>query len=104
VRQIGSGQRPIRSYIEGVIVRVIAVLLAVLMMTGAATQVWAAPDVASAIDDDAPALDPAVVPEPVAVPMLDRQEPIGVCAPRRAPTGRLHAVFVFRPPRLVASR
>ena len=87
--------------------RVIALLLAVVMMTGAATQVCASPDVTGAVDavdDDAPGPDPAVLPEPVAVPLPDLGEPVDRCAPRPAAPGRIHAVFVFRPPRLVASR
>jgi hypothetical protein len=87
-----------------VLVRVIALLLAVVMMTGAATQVCASPDVAGAVDDDAPGLDPAVLPEPVAVPLPDRREPVSTCAPRPVAPGRMHAVFVFRPPRPVTSR
>lgn len=90
----------------------IALLLAVVVVTGAAAQVWASPDTTSApisaptsaIDDDGPGLLPAVLLEPVAVPLPDRREPVGTCAPRRDVPGRLHAVFVFRPPRPVASR
>ena len=100
--------------------RVIALVLAVVMMTGAVAQVWASPDDAGAvagaapgsppgsppgsIDDDGLALDPAVLPEIVAVPLPERREPVSTCAPDRDVPGRLHAVFVFRPPRPIASR
>jgi len=86
-----------------VFVRVIALLLAVMMMTGARGQVWASPDVTSVVDD-APDRDVPVQPASVAVPLPERREPVCIEAPRSPARGRLHAVFVFRPPRLFASR
>lgn len=84
--------------------RIIVLVLAVLMMTGAAGQaVEASPEVASLIDD-APNQDPPILPVQVMVPLLDLQAPIRTCAPRSRSRGRMHAVFVFRPPRLIASR
>jgi hypothetical protein len=91
-----------------VLVRVIALLLAagimLGMMTGAATQLCASPDVSSAVDDDSSTLDPAVLPEAITVPLPDRRDRVSACAPVHGAPGRLHAAFVFRPPRLVASR
>jgi len=86
-----------------VFVRVIALVLSVMMMTGAREQVCASPDVTSAVDD-APDLDTAVLPAPVDVPLPDRRSPVCVEAPLARACGRMHAVLVFRPPRLVASR
>jgi hypothetical protein len=86
-----------------VVVRILALLLAVLMMTGAAAQVCASPDVVSQIDD-APDLETPVVPAVVVVPRPGLRTPISIEAPRSLGRGRLLAVFVFRPPRLVASR
>lgn len=87
------------------VVRILALLLAVLMMTGAAAQVCAAPDVASEVEiDDVPELDTPVVPAPVAAPRPGLRAPVSIEAPRSLGRGRLLAVFVFRPPRLVASR
>jgi hypothetical protein len=87
-----------------VLVRVIALLLAVMMMTGAATQVCASPDVTSAVDDDFQSLDTPILPAPIVVPRPDRAQPVSACAPGTAVHGRRHAVLVFRPPRPVASR
>jgi hypothetical protein len=91
-----------------VLARVIGLVLAIVMMTGAAVQVCASPGASSAaacaIDDDPPALDPAVLPSVVAVPLPDRRVPAASCAPHQDAPGRLHAVFVFRPPRPIASR
>lgn len=83
--------------------RIVALLLAVLMMTGAAAQVCASPDVASEIDD-APDQEMPIVPAMVAAPRPGLGSPISIEAPRSLGRGRLLAVFVFRPPRLVASR
>ncbi len=82
--------------------RVIALLLAVMMMTGARAQVWASPDVTSVVDD-APDEGHAL-PVSVAVPLPERRELVCIEAPGSPARGRLHAVFVFRPPRLFASR
>jgi hypothetical protein len=85
-------------------VRVIALLLAVLMLAGVAGQVASAsPDVVCAVDDvpdgDAPALVESAV---MLVPEL--QLPIRFDGMRAPALGRMHAVLVFRPPRLLASR
>jgi hypothetical protein len=85
-------------------VRVIVLLLAVIMMTGTAVQVaTASPDVASEIDD-APDVGAPVMQAHVAVPVPGCRGPIRIEAPPASARGRMHAVLVFRPPRLVASR
>jgi len=84
-------------------VRVLALLLSVMMMTGAMGQVCASPDVTGVVDN-APDLDTPALPAPVAVPLPDRREPVCIEAPLMCACGRMHAVLVFRPPRLVASR
>jgi hypothetical protein len=84
-------------------VRILALLLAVIMMTGAAAQVCASPDTANEIDE-ALDLDMPALPAPVTVPLPDPREPVCIEAPCSLGRGRLLAVFVFRPPRLVASR
>jgi hypothetical protein len=86
-----------------VFVRVIALLLSVMMMMGARGQVCASPDVTSVVDD-APDLDTPVLPVPVAVPLPDLRKSVCIEAPLACARGRTHAVLVFRPPRLVASR
>jgi hypothetical protein len=87
-----------------VLARVLALLFAVIMMmTAVAAHVCASPDVSSEVDDP-PDLDSPILPAPVAVPRPDRREPVRIEAPRAFARGRLHAVVVFRPPRLVASR
>jgi hypothetical protein len=86
-----------------VVVRVIALVLSVLMMAGAMGQVCASPDVTTVVDD-APELDPAVLPAPVDVPLPDPRKSVCIEAPLACARGRTHAVLVFRPPRLVASR
>lgn len=86
------------------VVRILALLLAVLMMTGAAAQVHASPDVTSEIDDAPEDLDTPIVPAVVVVPRPGLRTPVSIEAPRSLGRGRLLAVFVFRPPRLVASR
>jgi len=80
------------------VVRLIALLLAVMMMTGTATQVCASPEVAGAIDD-APDVVTPVLPEPVAVARPDHRPAIQIEAPRSSSLGRSHAVMIFRPPR-----
>jgi hypothetical protein len=90
-----------------VVVRLLAFLVAVLMMTAAATPGSASFDpttAVTAIDDapDAVDLGPAILPVPVVVPGPSRRAPVRVEAPRSLPRGRMHAVLVFRPPRLVA--
>jgi hypothetical protein len=51
-----------------VFVRVLALLLSVMMMTGAMGQVCASPDVTGVVDN-APDLDTPALPAPVAVPL-----------------------------------
>jgi hypothetical protein len=88
--------------LKTVIVQMIALLLAVLMMTGGTAQVCASPEVTSLVDD-APELDAPILPARVTAPPVLR-EPVCIEAPRCLARGRTHAVFVFRPPRQVASR
>jgi hypothetical protein len=85
-----------------VLVRAITLLLAVILMTGATGPMSASPDVASVVDD-APELDTPILPA-LDVPLPDLREPVSIEAPRSLARGRMHAVFVFRPPRRVASR
>jgi hypothetical protein len=85
-------------------VRVIALLLAVLMMTGGLAQVvCASPDVAAAIDDAAD-VDVAMVPVVATVMPPPRRARADVAVPPSPAHGRKHAVLVFRPPRGFASR
>ncbi|HET7502347.1 MAG TPA: hypothetical protein VFK02_15115 [Kofleriaceae bacterium] len=78
----------------------ITLVLAVVMMTAAVTQVCASPVVASAVDD-APDVEPALPAssQPVVLPEPDCREQVIPCVPDAPPAGRLHAVLVFRPPR-----
>lgn len=81
--------------------RVISLVLAVLMMTAAASQVCASPAVAGVVDD-APDADLALPapPPPLAVPEPERGgEQASACMPEAPLVGRIHAVRVFRPPR-----
>lgn len=85
-------------------VRVIVLLLAVLMVTGLAGQAASAsPDAVSAVDETPDVDTPAVV-ESAVVQTPERQPQIRVAGPAIPTHGRMHAVQVFRPPRLVASR
>jgi hypothetical protein len=86
-----------------VLVRILALLLAVMMMTGTVAEVWASPDVTSVVDDT-PDIDSPVPLAEVAPPMLEPRLSTCTSAPLLHSTGRMHAVLVFRPPRLVASR
>jgi len=90
-----------------VALRVITLLLAVVLMTTAATSVSASdlttPDaVANIVADDTPDVDTPVVPAATTVVIPDRllvqlpSEPVALDA------GRMHAVTVFRPPRATA--
>jgi len=78
--------------------RVIALLLAVMMMTGCAAQVYAQADTASEIDD-APGLVTPIAPAPMPVAAPEGREPVRIEAPLSPVCGRTHAVLVFRPPR-----
>jgi hypothetical protein len=79
--------------------RIVALLLAIVMMAGTATQVCAAPgiDVAAAVDDGADVAAPSFS-EPVAVARPDHRAAASIEAPE-APPSRAHAVLIFRPPR-----
>jgi len=81
-----------------VFARVIALLLAVMMMTGSAVQVYAQADTASEVDD-APALLVPTAPVPLAVVAQEGRAPARIEAPLAPVSGRMHAVLVFRPPR-----
>ncbi|HZJ66999.1 MAG TPA: hypothetical protein VFD36_26015 [Kofleriaceae bacterium] len=84
--------------------RVIVLLLAAVIMTGAMTQgACASPDVVSAVDP-ASDVDTPVVPEPAVMSAPVPQRPVRIEATQAPALGRMHAVLVFRPPRLVASR
>jgi hypothetical protein len=94
--------------LELVLARIFALLLAIGMVTGTATRAYAsldgAFDVPSEIDD---AVDAAVLPrvaEPIPVAVPQRPQPICSSAPGSPIGGRMHAVLIFRPPRLLASR
>ena len=84
-------------------VRVITLLLAVIVMTGAATSVSAdlapADDITS-VDGDASA-DPvvAVVPADQLAAVPPRPISRFVSVPSTPEVGRMHAVSIFRPPR-----
>jgi hypothetical protein len=85
-------------------VRVIVLLLAVVMMAGIAGQAASAsPDAISAVDET-PDVDTPVVVESAVVQIPERQPPMRVDGPAVPTHGRMHAVLVFRPPRLVTSR
>jgi hypothetical protein len=85
-------------------VRAIVLLLAVLMLTGLAGQVASAsPDAVCAVDD-VPDVDAPAFVESAVTLALEHQPPIGVDEPHASTRGRMHAVLVFRPPRLLASR
>jgi hypothetical protein len=87
------------------LVRLIAFLLTVIVMTATAAEVRASTAiVASLAVDDAPELDLPNLPEPVAATRPDHRQPILIKAPRAPAPGRMHAVMIFRPPRLLASR
>jgi hypothetical protein len=80
-------------------VRLIALLLAVMMMTGTAAEVCAASDIIVAIDD-APDLDMPNLLEPSELARPDHRSPIqSSSAPGASALGRMHAVMIFRPPR-----
>ena len=82
----------------------IVLLLAAVIMTGAMTQAaFASPDVVSAVDP-ASDVDTPVVPEPAVMSAPVPQRPVRIEATQAPALGRMHAVLVFRPPRLVASR
>jgi hypothetical protein len=81
-----------------VFARVVALLLAVMMMTGAAAQASALANPASEVDD-APYVVVPIAPEPVAVAIPERRAPARIEAPWAPACGRIHALVIFRPPR-----
>ena len=86
------------------IVLLLAAIMTIGMMTGAMTQsACASPDVVGAVDPAAD-VDTPVVPEPAVMPAPAPRRPVCIEAPQVSTRGRMHAVLVFRPPRLVASR
>jgi hypothetical protein len=102
-----------------VFVRVLSWLLTVVMMagtvTGARASVDAVPGVAGDVGVALDALDGEDGqdsqdgmmpwgPEPVAVAAPTGQGPVRIEASRSLTRGRMHAVLIFRPPRLAASR
>jgi hypothetical protein len=86
-----------------VLVRIIVLLLAVLVVTGNAAEVCASPDVTSMLEE-APTPDPLILPVEVMVPGPSLQVPVRSDVPPVDSRGRRYAMFVFRPPRLFASR
>jgi hypothetical protein len=86
-----------------VLVRITGLLLAVMMVTGRVGEVWASPDVTSVVDDT-PDLDLQLPLTEVTIHVLEPWLPTYISAPPLHSSGRMHAVLVFRPPRLVASR
>lgn len=86
-----------------VLVRLIALLLTVMMMTGGVEHALGSPDSMTAIDD-ASELDAPVVPVQVTVVAIHPREPFGPNAAAPPEVGRIHAALVFRPPRAAASR
>ncbi len=89
--------------------RVIALLLAVvvasgavLAMVGASPAVAASLDVAGPVDDGAQDPEPAIAVVPIAVPAPVRRELQLVVAPPAELPGRLVLASVFRPPRRFA--
>lgn len=95
--------------------RVLAWLLAVVIVTGTAARaqasLGAAGDVGYAVDsegglDGLDGLD-GMMPhgaDPVPVATPDGPDPVRIEASRSLTRGRMHAVLIFRPPRVVASR
>lgn len=87
--------------------RLFAVVLAIVMVVGAAAQLSAAQlsvaDVAGGDGgalDDSLAQDLLIAPDAVAVlPVPARSRSLGSPTPLGASCGRMHAVSVFRPPR-----
>ena len=81
-------------------VRLLALLLAIVVAAGAASPVLAAaPDAVSQIDDSALDPEPALACAAVALVVPARRELPQIVAPREPSLGRLHAAWVFRPPR-----
>jgi len=88
---------------------VIVLVLALLMGTGATSQVSGtvmAPDVAAAVPslDEAPDADPAITETAAMFEAPARTELRQFAASSGESTGRRHGISIFRPPRSVASR
>jgi hypothetical protein len=84
-------------------VRVIALLLAAVMMVGVVGQVAFASEELVCAVEEAPDIDTPGVLESV-TPARERRRPGPVEGSMTSTYGRMHAVLVFRPPRGVASR
>jgi hypothetical protein len=82
--------------------RIVALLLAIVVMVGTATELRgsdAMADVAGAVaGDDAPDVVVPSLAEPVALARPDHRPIASIEAPAE-PAGRSHAVLIFRPPR-----
>lgn len=87
-----------------VIVLLLAAIMAIGMMTGAMTQTACATPGVACMVDPAFDVDTPVVPEPTVMSAPLHRVPVRIEAPQAPAHGRMHAVLVFRPPRLVASR
>jgi hypothetical protein len=112
---IDSGHAAIWPYVEVVLVRVVAWLLAVVIVTGTAARAHASLDAAGDVGYAAASVDgldgldglDGMMPhgaDPVAVATPDGPDPVRIEASRSLTRGRMHAVLIFRPPRLAASR
>jgi len=81
-------------------VRLLALLLALVVAAGVASPgLAAAPDLVSQPGDGAADPEPALVSAPVALALPARHELASIAAPHEPASGRLHAPWVFRPPR-----
>jgi hypothetical protein len=88
-------------YSESVLLRIVALLLAIAMVGVAPHAMHALAEVASEVDELG---DPTASPsEAVIVPWPDRGSALNA-ASRSQARGRVHTTLVFRPPRLFASR
>jgi hypothetical protein len=94
------GHRRSWSYIDAVIVRLLALLLALVVAAGVVSPALAAAaDAVGQLDDSAPDPAPAIASQPVAMSAPVRRELAPVAAPPSQPDGRLFLAPVFRPPR-----
>ena len=82
------------------IVRIFALLLALVVAAGAVCPgLAAASDAVSQVDDSAPDPAPAIASPPVAMAVPVRRELALVSSPLSQPSGRPYLASVFRPPR-----
>jgi hypothetical protein len=80
--------------------RLVALLLALAVIAGVASpNLAAAFDAVSQLDDGRADTEPAIASPPVAMVLPARRELAPIAVPPRSPDGRLHAAWVFRPPR-----